>query len=155
MKLRTLLHTFTAAALVCSTGVFAQEPAAAAQPQNHLPRLKLRVGKHPVEVQLANTPQAHTIGLMYRKHMPTNEGMLFAFERSGIQCFWMKNTLLPLTAAFIDDDGRIVNLADMQPQTENNHCSAKPVRYVLEMNQGWFKQHGVKAGDVVRNTTPR
>ena len=72
--------------------------------------------------------------------------MLFIFEQPGVQCFWMKNTLLPLTAAFVADDGSIVNLADMQPQSETSHCSQKPVRYVLEMNQGWFSQKRLKAG---------
>jgi uncharacterized membrane protein (UPF0127 family) len=78
--------------------------------------------------------------------MPQGEGMLFVFQRSEKLCFWMKNTILPLTAAFIADDGTIVNLADMEPQTTNSHCSAKPVRFVLEMNQGWFAKKGVKAG---------
>ena len=83
---------------------------------------------------------------MYRKQMPQHEGMLFAFEQPGVQCFWMKNTVLPLTAAFIADDGEIVNLADMKPQTTDSHCSARPVRFVLEMNQGWFAKRGIKAG---------
>jgi hypothetical protein len=78
--------------------------------------------------------------------MPQNEGMLFIFEQPSVQCFWMKNTLLPLTAAFVTDDGSIVNLADMKPQTTDSHCSAKPVRYVLEMNQGWFARRGLSAG---------
>jgi len=83
---------------------------------------------------------------MFRKEMPQQEGMLFVFEEPSLQCFWMKNTLLPLTAAFVADDGTIVNLADMKPQTTNSHCSTKPVRYVLEMNQGWFAKKGIKAG---------
>ena len=72
--------------------------------------------------------------------------MLFVFEEPSQQCFWMKNTLLPLTAAFVADDGRIVNLVDMKPQTLDAHCSREPVRYVLEMNQGWFAKKGIKAG---------
>jgi uncharacterized membrane protein (UPF0127 family) len=83
---------------------------------------------------------------MFRKEMPQQEGMLFVFEAPGVQCFWMRNTILPLTAAFVADDGTIVNLADMKPMTEDSHCSAKPVRYVLEMNQGWFAKRGIKAG---------
>ena len=86
------------------------------------------------------------IGLMFRSSMPVNDGMLFAFEQAGVQCFWMKNTLLPLSAAFVADDGRIVNIEDMQPQSEDSHCSAKPVRFVLEMNQGWFARRGIKPG---------
>ena len=83
---------------------------------------------------------------MYRQSMPTHEGMVFVFEQAQQQCFWMKNTLLPLTAAFVADDGVIVNLADMKPQTTDSHCSDKPVRFVLEMNQGWFAKRGIKAG---------
>ena len=83
---------------------------------------------------------------MFRAQMPQAEGMLFIFEAPTKQCFWMKNTILPLTAAFVADDGTIVNLADMKPQTTDTHCSAKPVRYVLEMNQGWFAKKGIKAG---------
>jgi len=84
--------------------------------------------------------------LMLRKDMPQTEGMLFVFEQAGEQCFWMKNTLLPLTAAFVADDGTIVNTVDMKPETTDSHCSAKPVRYVLEMNKGWFAKKGIKAG---------
>jgi uncharacterized membrane protein (UPF0127 family) len=99
-----------------------------------------------IDAQVALTPEQRQIGLMYRKEMPQHEGMIFVFEQPVQQCFWMKNTLLPLTAAFVADDGTIVNLADMKPQTLDAHCSAKPVRYVLEMNQGWFAKKGIKAG---------
>jgi uncharacterized membrane protein (UPF0127 family) len=115
-------------------------------PQLDLPRIKLGVGMYLVDTQVAATPQQRAIGLMLRKQMPQAEGMLFVFEQAGQQCFWMKNTLLPLTAAFVADDGTIVNLADMRPQTLESHCSTKPVRFVLEMNQGWFAQKGIKAG---------
>lgn len=99
-----------------------------------------------MDIQVASTSEQQSTGLMHRKEMPQNEGMLFVFAASSKQCFWMKNTLLPLTAAFIADDGTIVNLEDMKPQTTDPHCSAKPVRYVLEMNQGWFAKKGLKAG---------
>lgn len=115
-------------------------------PQLDLPRVTLSAGMHLIHAQVAANPVEREIGLMYRKEMPANDGMLFVFEQPASQCFWMKNTLLPLTAAFIADDGTIVNLANMQPQTENSHCSAQPVRYVLEMNQGWFAKRGIKAG---------
>ena len=101
---------------------------------------------HQITAQVAQTPVQRQIGLMNRKDMPLHEGMLFIFEEPSQQCFWMKNTLLPLTAAFLADDGTIVNLADMKPQTLDSHCSAQPVRYVLEMNQGWFAKKGIKAG---------
>ena len=122
-------------------------PAAAqGQPQMNLPRIEITAGMHRIEAQVAASPQERQTGLMHRKEMPAHEGMLFVFEQPATQCFWMRNTLLPLTAAFVADDGTIVNLADMKPQTEDSHCSAKPVRYVLEMNQGWFAQRGLKAG---------
>lgn len=115
-------------------------------PQTNLPRVKLSAGMHQIDAQLALTPEQRQIGLMFRQAMPSSEGMLFVFEQPAQQCFWMKNTLLPLTAAFVADDGTIVNLADMKPQTTDSHCSEKPVRYVLEMNVGWFAKKGFKAG---------
>ena len=115
-------------------------------PQLNLQRVKLNAGMHVINAQLAMTPQERQTGLMLRKDMPQNEGMLFVFERASEQCFWMKNTLLPLTAAFVADDGTIVNTADMKPETTDSHCSAKPVRYVLEMNKGWFAKKGIKQG---------
>jgi uncharacterized membrane protein (UPF0127 family) len=115
-------------------------------PQTNLPRVTLTAGMHLIQAQVAATPEQRSVGLMFRQDMPANEGMIFVFEEPAGQCFWMKNTLLPLTAAFVADDGTIVNLADMKPQTEDSHCSAKPVRYVLEMNQGWFAKRGLKAG---------
>lgn len=111
-----------------------------------LPRTSLSAGIHRIDSQIAQTPEQRAIGLMFRKQMPQQEGMLFIFEQASVQCFWMKNTLIPLTAAFVGDDGVLVNLADMKPQTTDSHCSAKPVRYVLEMNQGWFAKRGIKAG---------
>jgi uncharacterized membrane protein (UPF0127 family) len=97
-------------------------------------------------VQLAQDFEQRQIGLMWRKEMPQNEGMLFVFDQPAVQCFWMRNTLLPLTAAFVSDDGSIVNLADMKPLSDDSHCSKKPVRFVLEMNQGWFAKRNIQAG---------
>jgi uncharacterized protein len=115
-------------------------------PQLDLERIKISAGMHIITAQVALTPEQRQIGLMLRKEMPQQEGMVFVFEQPSQQCFWMKNTLLPLSAAFVADDGRIVNLVDMKPQTLDAHCSAEPVRYVLEMNQGWFAKKGIKAG---------
>jgi len=115
-------------------------------PQLQLPRIQLQAGMHQIQAQVAANPDQRSIGLMHRAEMPQSEGMLFAFEHASQQCFWMKNTILPLTAAFIADDGTIVNLADMKPQTTDAHCSEQPVRWVLEMNQGWFAKRGIKAG---------
>ena len=118
----------------------------AQQAQMDLPRTRLSAGMHLLDVQLAQTPQERQIGLMFRKEMPQHEGMLFVFEQPATQCFWMRNTLIPLTAAFVADDGTIVNLADMKPLSDDSHCSAKPVRFVLEMNQGWFARRNIAAG---------
>ncbi len=115
-------------------------------PQLNLQRVELSAGMHRIDAQVALAPLERQIGLMNRPEMPQHEGMLFVFEQPSEQCFWMKNTLLPLTAAFVADDGTIVNLEDMKPQTLDSHCSKKPVRFVLEMNQGWFAKKGIKAG---------
>ncbi|MDP3355832.1 MAG: DUF192 domain-containing protein [Polaromonas sp.] len=119
-------------------------------PQMNLPRVKLSVGMHQIDAQVALQPEQRQIGLMFRREMPASEGMLFVFEQAGKQCFWMKNTLIPLTAAFIADDGTIVNLADMKPLVTDSHCSEKPVRYVLEMNVGWFAKKRIRAGDKLK-----
>ena len=115
-------------------------------PQMNLQRITLTAGIHQIDTQVALTQNQHAVGLMYRDEMPMNEGMLFVFEQPTVQCFWMKNTRIALTAAFVADDGTIVNLENMKPQTTESHCSTKPVRYVLEMNQGWFAKKGVKPG---------
>ncbi len=115
-------------------------------PQLDLQRIKLSAGMHLIDTQVAASPAQRSTGLMFRTEMPQSEGMLFVFEEATVQCFWMKNTLLPLTVAFVADDGTIVNLADMKPQTLDSHCSSQPVRYVLEMNQGWFGKKRIKAG---------
>ncbi|WP_299019337.1 DUF192 domain-containing protein [uncultured Tepidimonas sp.] len=127
-------------------GVSSAPPASEGQPQTNLPRVTLRAGLHLIHAQVAATPEQRAIGLMWRRELPANEGMLFVFERPAVQCFWMKNTYVPLTAAFIADDGRIVNLVDMRPLDETSHCSREPVRYVLEMTQGWFAQRGIASG---------
>jgi len=120
--------------------------AAQDQPQTNLPRVHLAAGMHQIDAQVASDINTRMVGLMFRKEMPQHEGMLFVFEQPTVQCFWMRNTLLPLSAAFIADDGTIVNVEDMKPLTEDSHCSLKPVRFVLEMNQGWFAKKGIKPG---------
>jgi uncharacterized membrane protein (UPF0127 family) len=131
----------TALLLACAAAT-----AGAQDPQTDLPRVRLGAGMHQIEAQVAVTPDQRATGLMHRKQMPQHEGMLFVFDQPSVQCFWMKDTLLPLTAAFIADDGELVNLVDMKPHALDSHCSAKPVRYVLEMNQGWFAKRGIKPG---------
>ena len=123
---------------------------ASAQVPQDLPTIKLGAGIHNIRAQVAQTDEQRTTGLMHRPTMPHNDGMLFVFPVATQQCFWMKNTLLPLSAAFIADDGTVVNIEDMKPQTLDSHCSKKPVRFVLEMNQGWFAKRGIKAGSRLR-----
>ena len=143
----TTLARSATVALVCLAAPFFSETVSAQDsPQMDLQRVKITAGMHQLSAQVAQTPEQRQIGLMFRKEMPQAEGMLFVFEQPSQQCFWMKNTMLPLTAAFVADDGTIVNLEDMKPQTTESHCSLKPVRYVLEMNQGWFAKKGIKAG---------
>jgi uncharacterized protein len=120
--------------------------AARAEP---LPQTTLTVRFFQVTAEVAATPAQRAKGLMGRKSLPPNHGMLFVFESPSIQCFWMKNTPLPLTIAFMADDGKIVNFANMQPFSEQAHCSAQAVPYALEMEQGWFAKRGVLVGDVV------
>lgn len=136
----TMKKLFATAALLAATLAWADEP------QLNLPRVRIGAGLHQIDAQVAASPVQRMTGLMHRKEMPANEGMLFVFEQPGQQCFWMKNTLLPLSVAFVADDGAIVNIEEMQPQTENSHCSKAPVRYVLEMNKGWFAKKGIKPG---------
>lgn len=109
----------------------------------------LSVGMFRIQAEVADNQSARMTGLMNRKSMPQHAGMLFVFEQPARHCFWMKNTFLPLSIAFIDDAGKIVNIADMQPQTEDSHCAEKPVRFALEMNQGWFKSKAISAGATV------
>ena len=140
-----MTHTTTRLALFLMATALGAASHAQDGPQR-LRSIRLGAGMHVIQAELAQSPEERSIGLMFRKTMATNDGMLFAFERAGQQCFWMKNTLLPLSAAFIADDGSVVNIEDMKPQTLDSHCSTKPVRFVLEMNEGWFAKRGIKPG---------
>ena len=122
-------------------------PALAQQPD--LPTTALNAGIFVIQAEVADTPTTRELGLMRRKSMATGAGMLFLFDESATHCMWMKNTLIPLSVAFIDDRGTIVNIADMQPLSETSHCASRPTRYALEMNQGWFKKRGIAAGRVI------
>jgi uncharacterized membrane protein (UPF0127 family) len=137
----TCIKAFALSALLLVSGIRAAQDA----PQQ-LRSIPLTAGMHVIQAEVAASPQERAIGLMHRKSMPANNGMLFVFEEAQPQCFWMKNTLLPLSIAFLDDAGQVVNIADMKPLDESSHCSAKPVRFALEMNQGWFAKRGIKAG---------
>lgn len=151
-RLKWAVATMAATALLWTT-----TPRAQTAPQK-LSTITLGAGMHNIRAEVASTPEQHQIGLMFRKEMGPNDGMLFIFERPGQQCFWMKNTLIPLAVAFIADDGTVVNLDEMAPQTLASHCSTRPVRHVLEMNAGWFARKGIKPGSKLSGApfgTPR
>ncbi len=114
--------------------------------QADMPVMELSAGMHRIEAEVAADQQNRTVGLMNRKAMPAQRGMLFVFTQKNTHCMWMRNTLIPLSVAFLDEDGVVINIEDMQPQTESNHCAKVPARYALEMNLGWFAQRGLKAG---------
>ena len=141
---RFLLHFLAVSLLLASSASRAQDA-----PQR-LPAVTLTAGMHLIQAEVAGTPEQRSIGLMHRPKMGASEGMLFVFESQSQQCFWMKNTLLPLSIAFLSDDGRVVNIEDMAPRTLGSHCSSKPVRFALEMNQGWFAKRGIKAGSSIQ-----
>ncbi len=138
---RLLAGAGLAAMLAASPGASAQDA-----PQPKLPVVRLQAGMHIVLAEVAATPRSREIGLMMRERLGANEGMLFVFEQPRAYCFWMRNTLLPLSIAFIDEGGRIVNIADMAPRTEASHCAGAPVRFALEMEQGWFARRALAAG---------
>jgi uncharacterized membrane protein (UPF0127 family) len=123
-------------------------PASAQQP-TRFPVISLNAGIHVIRAEVAASEAERQQGLMFREKMGPNEGMVFLFGGPASVCMWMKNTLLPLSVAFLDENGKIVNIEDMQPQTTDSHCAKKPVRYALEMNQGWFKQKNLKPGSVI------
>lgn len=136
--------------LICSSLAVAM----AAQAQNPpLKTVQLSTGKHLIMAEVAATEDQRELGLMYRDSLPVNGGMLFVFGAQGALCMWMRNTELPLSVAFLDASGKIINIEDMQPHTLDSHCSTKamPARYALEMNLGWFRLRNIKPGMVIGN----
>ncbi|ENO83680.1 DUF192 domain-containing protein [Thauera linaloolentis] len=125
-------------------------PSGAALAQAALPVAELGAGMYRIEAEVAHTPQTRQLGLMNRKSMPLQRGMVFVFDQDTTHCMWMKNTWLPLSVAFVDAQGKVINIEDMQPHTEDNHCAAAPARYALEMNLGWFRERGIEPGDTLR-----
>ncbi len=137
MKKLLAISTATALLLLGAGGAGAQQA---------FKTTKLSAGMHIIEAEVAaNDPQRQQ-GLMHREKMGNNAGMVFVFDQPAKQCMWMKNTPLPLSVAFIDEQGKVVNIEDMQPKSLESHCSAKPAKYALEMNVGWFKQRNIKPG---------
>jgi len=144
MKFSARLALFLASLAGACSMAFAQQV-----PQPKLPTIDLQSGMYLIKAEVAGNYATRMVGMMMREKMASNEGMLFLFPEKEKQCMWMKNTLLPLSVAFIDENGVILNIEDMKPQTEDSHCSVKPSPYALEMNLGWFKQKGVKAGSKI------
>jgi uncharacterized membrane protein (UPF0127 family) len=126
------------ALLLAAASAHAQQPS--------LPAVQLGAGMHLIRAEVADRDETRSLGLMHRTSLPPNGGMLFVFDESAVHCMWMKNTLLPLSVAFLDEAGAIVNIADMRPLDETTHCAARPARYALEMTQGWFAERGIRAG---------
>jgi len=122
----------------------------AASAHAQLPTVELAAGMHLIRAEVADSMGARMEGLMHRRSMPQGAGMVFVFDETATHCMWMKNTLIPLSVAFIDEAGAIINIADMQPHSEQSHCAARPARYALEMNKGWFAQRGIKSGAKLR-----
>lgn len=113
------------------------------------PRAELTAGMHRIEAEVAATLPERTQGLMHRRSLDRNQGMIFVFPETAIHCFWMKNTPLPLSIAFLDEKGSIVGIDEMAPDTETSHCPPRPARFALEMNAGWFKARGLKPGNTI------
>ncbi|HCY64796.1 MAG TPA: hypothetical protein DHV59_18630 [Oxalobacteraceae bacterium] len=141
--LAPLIHSTLAATLILGAAT------ADAQQVAKFRTIPLNIGIHVIKAEAAASPAQREQGLMHREKMGPNEGMVFLFGAPTTVCMWMKNTLIPLSVAFIDEQGKIVNIADMQPHSTESHCGEKPVKYALEMNQGWFAQKSIKAGAVV------
>ncbi|MBU3600337.1 DUF192 domain-containing protein [Polynucleobacter sp. 30F-ANTBAC] len=120
-----------------------------------MPRAELQVGLHKITAEVASNQAERQLGLMNRNFLPSDEGMLFIFESTATHCFWMRNTKIPLSIAFIDQSGEIVNIEEMQAMTETNHCPSKPIRFALEMNQAWFSKKDILPGHTVSGLPKR
>ncbi|MBT8607922.1 DUF192 domain-containing protein [Polynucleobacter paneuropaeus] len=140
---------------ICIALLVAISFSANAQVNSGLPTIQLKAGMYAIQAEVADNPNLREVGLMNRTSLPSNSGMLFIFEQKAGNCFWMKNTKLPLSIAFIADDGRIVNIEEMQADTTNNHCPKAPIRYALEMNKGWFSDRVIVPGNVIQGLPKR
>jgi uncharacterized membrane protein (UPF0127 family) len=142
-KLKQFIFSLAAITCIFSTSAHAQQNIG-------LPTIELKTGIYRIQAELADTPKAREVGLMNRTSMSINSGMLFVFEQKAGHCFWMNNTKIPLSIAFIADDGKIVNIEEMQAETTNNHCPKVAVRYALEMNKQWFSERVIVPGTVIQ-----
>ena len=139
--MKRVLASLLAAALFAAAPVLAQP--------GPLRKVDLSIDMRVIHAEVADSVAARMQGLMYRTSLAPNSGMLFVYERPAMECMWMKNTLVPLSVAFFDQAGRIINIEQMQPQTEDSHCTERPASYALEMEQGWFARNGIGAGAVL------
>ena len=144
---RSHAFRFLAAALLVALALDARPDAA-------FRTTRVRVANHPLTVEVAANEPQRMQGLMFRKKLGRDDGMLFIFEQPAYHSMWMKNTLIPLSVAFLDADGRILNILDMEPETLDTHTAAGPATYAIETNKGWFAGHRVKAGDKVSGLPP-
>jgi uncharacterized protein len=138
---KRFLAGFLAAALLAAAPAHGQV--------GSLPEVELSLGMRQIHAELADNVPARMEGLMYRTSLAPNSGMLFVYEQPAMECMWMKNTLIPLSVAFFDQSGRLLNIEQMQPQTEDSHCAERPASYSLEMEQGWFARNGIGPGAVL------
>ena len=145
MKKRSSLLRASIFAVLCTAALSAAAQGVTAR----LPVAELGAGMYRIEAEVAATPDHRMVGLMNRRSMPANHGMLFVFTERRAHCMWMKNTLIPLSVAFLDAEGRVLNIADMQPQTEDIHCAQTDVRYALEAPLHWFARRGIRPGSSV------
>tara|TARA_R110001599_G_scaffold64023_3_gene178901 strand:+ start:518612 stop:519103 length:492 start_codon:yes stop_codon:yes gene_type:complete len=143
----------TAFAFTIGATIFTSH-AVAAEAQQRFPITTLTAGMYMIQAEVAATPDQREQGLMFRKKMAENDGMVFLFGGPAKVCMWMKNTLIPLSVAFLDKNGKVVNIEDMQPQSLTSHCSKEYVPYALEMNLGWFKQKNIKPGSIIKGLPP-
>ena len=139
--MKRVLASLLAAALFAAAPVLAQP--------GPLRKVDLSIDMRVIHAEVADSVPARMQGLMYRTSLAPNSGMLFVYEQPAMECMWMKNTLVPLSVAFMDDKGTIINIARMQPQTEDSHCTERPASYALEMEQGWFARNGIRPGAVL------
>jgi uncharacterized membrane protein (UPF0127 family) len=142
MKISTLLQGLVALSLLSTLHVHAEE---------QFPIVPLTAGMHVIQAEVAVSEPQRQQGLMFREKLGPNSGMVFLFNAPAQVCMWMKNTPLPLSVAFIDERGKIINIEDMQPQTLNSHCANGLAAYALEMNKGWFAQKNIKPGTTIAN----
>ena len=139
-----LLAAVLAAAWLPGPAGSAQERAAAPPP------LELSLGIHLIHAELADTDANRMLGLMYRRGLEANHGMLFVFDQTAQHCMWMRNTYIPLSVAFLDPGGAVINVEEMKAQTDDSHCALRPARFALEMSAHWFSQHGARPGAVIQ-----